>query len=119
MSGEYRVGDPLASPALEELRRFVSASKSSAEDLEEFERELHSRVMAVEASLMGEHLEHLDVDTEFVEVEGETYRRKMKHKTEYCGLSGTFEVERTLFVPRGGGRAIVPLELLAGVVEGH
>jgi hypothetical protein len=47
------------------------------------------------------------------------YRRKARHRKSYCGAAGEFSVERYIYVPRGGGRAVCPLELRAGMVENY
>jgi hypothetical protein len=118
----YESHDPFSSPAFQALRDFVQETNQGSPvegGLEEFERELHLRTMALEADLVRRHLERFDLDVEEVRVEGETFRWKMKSKQEYCGLSGSFQVERSLYVPRSkGGRAVCPLELRAGIVEG-
>jgi hypothetical protein len=122
MNAGYQGSDPFSSPAFHSLREFVLESgrvEKGTGDLEEFERELHSRVMAVEADLVGRHLTLYDLDVPEVQVEGQLFRRKDKYKKPYCGLAGTFEIERTLYVPRSkGGKAICPLEMRAGIVEG-
>jgi len=122
MSAEYKVHDPFSSPAFQSLREFVleSARTEKGEgDLEEFERELHRRMSAFEADLVGRHLRRYDLDVEEVRFEGQLFRRKDRYKKQYCGVAGAFEIERTLYVPRSsGGKAICPLELRAGIVEG-
>lgn len=121
MSTRYASDDPFSSPEFQRLREFITGSQERNQEggLEEFEWELHQRVMAFEADLVRRHVERYDLDVEEVQVEGEAFRWKMKCKQQYCGLSGNFEVERSLYVPRSrGGRAICPLELRTGIVEG-
>jgi hypothetical protein len=119
---EYSSDDPFSSPAFRALRDFVLAADRralSAGRLEEIERELHERVMALEADLLRRQVAQYDLDVDEVRFDGQAFRRKMKIPKEYCGLSGTFTVERTLYVPRSRtGKAICPLELRAGIVEG-
>ena len=122
MKTGYAAQDPFSSPHFQSLREFVLERNAGTQEdggLEDFERELHRRVMAFEADLVRRQVERFDLDVEEIRVEGERYRWKMKSKQEYCGLSGTFEVERSLYVPRSKtARAICPLELRAGIVEG-
>lgn len=122
MCAAYSSRDPFASPAFDELRKFVLEAAKAAgggDNFEDFERELHRRVMALEADLVGQQLARYEVNAPEIEVNGQIYRQKMQSAQEYCGLSGTFVLKRNLFVPReGGGRAVCPLELNAGVVEG-
>lgn len=123
MSPEYQGQDPFSSPAFQSLREFVMESarvRKGEGGLEEFERELHRRMMAIEADLVGRQVARYDLDVQEVRFEGQLFRRKDKYKQQYCGLAGTFEIERTLYVPRlRGGKAICPLELRAGIVEGY
>ena len=123
MKTRYASDDPFSSPVFQSLRDFLGESwRGTPEEgrLEEFERELHQRVMAFEADLVRRHVERFDLDAPEVKVEGEVFRWKMKSKKEYCGLSGTFEILRSLYVPRSRvGKAMCPLELRAGMVEGE
>jgi hypothetical protein len=122
MGTEYQGQDPFSSSAFQSLRAFLAESAAGKHDrsLEEFERELHKRMMACEADIVGHHLVRYDVDVEEATFEGQVYRRKMKDEQEYCGLAGTFKVDRWIYVPRTGpGKAICPLELIAGIVEGY
>lgn len=120
MPARYQSRDPLATPAFTALREFLASSTkgSGEDDFEDFERELHGHMMAFETEAVGARLESYDVHDDEIEVEGQLFRRKMKSKQQYSGLAGTFEIERNLYVPRGGGKAIVPLDLRAGMIEG-
>ena len=123
MTTEYQTTDPLATAAFESLREFLIESRSRCSQelgrYEHFEREVHRRIMACEAEAAGAYLKRYEVEAEEIEVEGQSFGRKMKSEQEYCGLAGTFVVERTLFVPHEReGKAICPLELRAGIVEG-
>jgi hypothetical protein len=123
MPAEYPNSDPFASQTFNLLRDFVLEAQRVGVDacggFEHFERELHQRMMAIEADLVAQQLAHYDVEAEEVEVHGEPFRFKMKWKEQYCGLAGTFSVERSLYVPRRrAGKAICPLEIRAGIVEG-
>lgn len=123
MATEYQTTDPFATPAFESLREFLMESRSrpwpEVGKYEHFERELHRRLMACEAEAAGAALKRYDLDADEIEVDGQCFRRKMKSEQEYCGLAGTFVVERTLFVPHEReGRAICPVELRAGIIEG-
>ncbi len=121
MQSGYQQSDPFASAAFDSLRSFVQENqeRGAEVDFEEFERELRERMCACEAELVGEQLQQYDVDEEQIEIEGEVFRRKDRHRRTYCGLAGEFSVDRCIYVPRGGGRAVCPLELRAGIVENH
>lgn len=123
MGASYQVNDVFASESFEQLRSFVTRELESPVEgtgsLESFERELRRRLQALEAQAMKEYVSRYDMDAERIEVGGEKFRRKGRAQKEYHALSGTFVLERTLYVPCGSaGRAIVPLELRAGMVEG-
>ena len=63
-------------------------------------------------------LEHLDVDVASVEIAGRCHRRVLR-STETCTSAvGTVKAKRTLY-RCGRGRAVVPMELRAGIVEGY
>lgn len=120
MCAKYHESDPFASASFEALRQFILESRQEPSgSFEDYERELHRRVQAWEAEVVGEQLAGYDVDAPQIEFEGQAFRNKMKSVKEYHCLSGTFEIERTLYVSAtGGGKAICPLEFRAGIVEG-
>ena len=119
MSRSYQDRHALSSPALESLFDFVRDCRRRGADVSfsEFERDLRERMSAVEREIVAEQLACYDVDSDRIRVSGSTFRRKGRAKRRYCALSGEFEVHRNTYVPTGGGRAICPLELRAGVVE--
>ena len=123
MSAEYQSNPVIASESIGELRRFVTRELESpvekSGDFESFERELRHRMQALEAEIVRERLARYDMTADEIEIAGDRFRRKGRFKKEYHGLSGSFEVERSLYVPCGsGGRSIVPLEIRAGIIEG-
>lgn len=90
------------------------------EDFENVERELHEGVMAWEAELVAACVSRYDESAPEVEVNEVVHRRKGEFPKEYCGLAGKFQLTRALYVPRDGeGKAVCPLELRAGMVEGY
>lgn len=121
MNSEYQESDPLTSAALESLKLFVLENRERGADVnfEKFEQELRTRMSKLEAEIVGKQLEQYDVSYEEVEIEGQVFRLKERHKKTYCGLAGEFTVFRSTYVPRGGGRAVCPMELKAGIVENH
>ena len=125
MSATYQVADPFSSDAFKSLEAFVGKTLESpvggagSEEFQKFEGELHEVMASFEAEIVGRRLQQYDVDADEIEVHGDLFRRKDQYEKEYHGLTGTFTVNRTLYVPRsGGGKAIVPLEYRAGIVEG-
>lgn len=90
------------------------------ESFEDFEKRLHEQLQDVERELLSEELARADVDAPAVIVEGTTYRRALRSTETYMTAAGPVTVERTLYKDRTdeGGRAIVPMELGAGIMGG-
>jgi hypothetical protein len=125
MPASYQTRDWLSSSsALKFLDEFLQEQSdmpadAGGESFEQFEQELHKRMMALEALIAAKHLERYDVDAAEIDVFGETFRRKDSYEKTYAGLAGEFVVKRNIYVPlRGKGKSIVPLDLRAGIVEG-
>ena len=107
--------------AVERLCERVDAFRTRSlvgEDFEAVERELHGEFIAAEREVLGELLEGLDIDAPAVEIEQRRYHRVLDSTESYTTAVGTVSVRRTLY-RSGRGRAVVPMELRAGIVEGH
>lgn len=112
------------SPTLQRLGQFVREHAQQwtqgTPDFEQFERELHEQVMALERELVAEELARYDVTTEQVAVEGVTYRQTLTSPETYLSAAGPVTVTRHLYRPAGrGSKSICPLELRAGIIAGH
>jgi hypothetical protein len=85
-----------------------------------FERELHARVQSYERELLAEVMSRADIDAEAITADGVTYRRVLRAAETYETAAGEVRVMRTLYKDRTdeAERAIVPMELRLGVVEG-
>lgn len=109
--------------ALDELRLFMrerQAAKAAVTDFESFEREAHRRFATAEAEFVAEELARLDMDAPAVEVDGVPHRRVLRCSQTYMTAAGPVSIERTLYSTRQDGeRAVCPMELRAGVVEGY
>lgn len=90
------------------------------ETFEAFEERLHRQLREVERELLGEDLGRSDVDAEGILVEGTGYRRVLRAEETYMTAAGPVRVERTLYKDRTdeAERALVPMELKAGIVGG-
>ena len=68
------------SPASQRLREFLRARQQAWQEgipeFEQFERELHEQVMALEREWVAEELARYDVQAERIEVGGESYHGK-------------------------------------------
>jgi hypothetical protein len=114
----------LENPAIQRLGQFVRAQHTQWDggvpDLEQYERELHKRMMDIECELLGEELERYDVSAEQIEVKGDIYRPILTLTETYLSGAGPITVERHLYRPAGrGSKSICPLELRAGIVAGY
>lgn len=108
--------------ALQRLSSFVDEQRRRREgvrDLEAFERELRSVLMAVEMELVGEELAKHDVDVPLVVIHGVAHRRKLRCEQTYLTAAGPVRVTRTLYSTGQGDPASCPMELGAGIVEGR
>ncbi|MEZ4439259.1 MAG: hypothetical protein R3B72_09230 [Polyangiaceae bacterium] len=109
---------------LEKLRRILEDApmrqRLSKETFEAFETRLHENLQEIERELLAEELARADVDVEAISVHGTTFRRVLRAKETYMTAAGPVRVERTLYKDRSdeGERAIVPMELNAGIVGG-
>ena len=90
----------------------------AGEDFERVERELHERFVEAEREVLGQLLESLDVDMPSVELGGRRCHRVLRSTETYTTAVGTVRAKRTLY-RCGRERAVVPMELRAGIVEGH
>ena len=107
--------------ALERLCTHVGAFRTRSlvgEDFERVERELHERFVAAECEVLGQLLESLDVDVPSVQIGQRRFHRVLHSTESYTTAVGTVTARRTLY-RCGRERAVVPMELRAGIVEGH
>jgi hypothetical protein len=119
----------LHSPALQRISEYIKirrekwakqACLSEANDLEDFEQELHMRIMALERELVSEEISRYDVMTEEILVGDKTYRRGVSSSETYLTAAGRITVERHLYVgtdPKE--KSICPLELRSGIIAGY
>ena len=104
-------------PSVSALQRFLSSERPSEGTFEAFEQELSVLIRRVECEVKEEELSRYDVDAEVIVVAGVELRRCLeKEPKTYLSSSGPVTVGRNLFRPAGGGKAICPLDLLAGMV---
>ena len=110
-----------AAGALARLCEHVDGFRTRALGDEVFwrvQRELHERFVEAEREVLGELLERLDVDVPSVEIGERRYHRVLNSTESYTTAVGPVKVRRMLY-RCGRERAVVPMELRAGIVEGH
>ena len=89
------------------------------EDLESFEREIHTRFAAAEAEVVGEELARFDVDLPVVSIDGVPHRQVLRWEETYMTIAGPVRVPRSLYSTRQDGeQAVAAMEVRAGVVAG-
>ncbi len=109
---------------LEKLRRFLEdhrvKGKTGPRSFEEFEREVHARMMEAERDVIAAEMARLDVDADAIEIDGRVHRRVLRQSQTYMTTAGEVVVERTLYKDRtdGEGVCVSPMELSIGVVGG-
>ena len=107
--------------ALQRLVEQVSALGArpmAQEGFEGFEREAHELFAEAEREVLGEALERLDADLAHVEIERQRHHRVLDSAHRYTTAVGGVQAGRTLY-RCAGERAVSPMELRAGIVEGH
>jgi hypothetical protein len=114
----------LPSPALQRLGQFILEHRQQwaggTPDFEQFERDLHEMVMALECELISEELARYDVVAHEIEVGGTLYRPALTSPEVYLSAAGPVKVTRHLYRPAGrSSKSICPLELQAGIIAGH
>jgi hypothetical protein len=107
---------------MDQLHDFLRQRRAAHEpvaDLETFEQELHRLFVAAEREALGHELARFDLDVPALEVDGERYHRVLRCATTYTSAVGPVRVERSLYRQgHGSGRAVCPLDLRAGIIEG-
>ena len=81
---------------------------------------MHSLFATAEAEVVGHEVERFDIDLPFVTVDGIVHQRVLRCEDTYFCASGPVQVMRSLYSTRKESeRAICPMELQAGLVEGR
>lgn len=116
---------PASDEALARLQSFLEDRRMRRDDKPEsfadFEKSLHARLMDLERELVAEEMARADIDAGAIVVDGVTYRRVLRCFETYFTAAGPVRIEHTLFKDRTdeAGRAISPLDLRLGIVEGR
>ena len=101
--------------AVSKLEQFLlerRGARQPVDDLQEFERELHSLFATAEAEVVGHEVERFDIDLPFVTVDGIVHQRVLRCEDTYFCASGPVQVMRSLYSTRKESeRAICPMEL--------
>ena len=125
----YRIPAPMALPRTATIWTRFSATwgrncadspsaHRRSKTFERFEGELHQIMAVAERALLAHELEQLDVDRPAVTIAGQRHHRVLRSTATYTSAVGPVSVLRTLY-RTGCEPAVVPLELRAGIIEGH
>jgi hypothetical protein len=110
------------SHAMDQLQGFLRRRRETCEpveDLERFEQDLHRLFVAAEREALGHELARFDLDVPQAEIAGKRYDQVLRCETTYNSAAGPVRVARSLYRSSDGGRALCPLELHAGIIEGY
>ena len=89
--------------AVAKLEQFLlerRGARQPVDDLEEFERELHSLFATAEAEVVGHEVKRFDIDLPFVTVDGIVHQRVLRCEDTYFCASGPVQVMRSLYSTR-------------------
>lgn len=100
------------------IKGVFSRSEMEGMGLEKFERELRGAFAEAERDVVAEKLAQYDVDVPKLVIDGISYRRVLRAESTYTCAAGEVQVMRSLY-RHEAEPAIVPLELNAGIIEGH
>jgi hypothetical protein len=110
------------SPAMDQLHDFLRWRREPGEpvaDFEHCEQDLHRLFVAAEREALGHELARVDLDVPQVEIDGTRYDRVLRCETTYTSAAGPVRIARSLYRSPSGGRAICPVDLRAGMIEGY
>jgi len=110
-----------AKRALERLRERLDAlceRPPGDSSFEALERDIHALFVEAEREVLAEALERLDVSLPFALIDGRRHHRVLEGTETYTAAVGPVTVRRTLY-RHERSRAVVPMELRAGIIEGH
>jgi len=96
----------------------LSEREPAGEGFESFERQVHALFTQAEREVLAQGLARLDVVVPYVVIEGRKHVRVLRASETYTSAVGPVTVTRTLY-RAGKDKAVAPLELRAGIVEGH
>ena len=108
-------------PAIDLLQKKLTLLRQSNKPIQHFEdheNEIHSLFVQAEREILAEELQELDINEASIEVNGVVYHQALRSYQTYQSAVGPVRVLRSLY-RNSRDKCIVPLELKAGVVEGH
>ncbi len=111
--------DTTAMDQLQDVLRQRRAAPEPVEHLETCAQELPRLFVAAEREALSRALARFALDVPTIEVAGERDHRVLRCATTYNRAAGPVRVERSLYRhTHDSGRAVCPLELRAGLLEG-
>ena len=107
--------------AMDELQDFLRQRREAhapVANLDTFEQELHQRFLAAEREALGHELARFDLDVPVLAMDGERYHRVLRCATTSTSAVGPVRVTRRLYRHPQDERAVCPLALRSGMIEG-
>jgi hypothetical protein len=107
---------------MDQLQDFLRRRRQApelVEDLDPVEQEWHRLFVAAEREALGRELSRFDQNVPQIKIDGERYDQVLRCEMTYNSAAGPVRVERRLYRHPHGRRAICPLELRAGMIEGY
>lgn len=110
--------------AQRQLTTYLAQIKEKKDDpgFEAHEAVIVRLVNALGQAALFEALSQYDINTDKINIDGQTYRQTHTAPKEYQTAFGPVEIERSVYTNRkkdGDGKSVVPLELQAGIIEGY
>lgn len=117
-SPSFLASDSAAMDQLQDCLGRRRQAAGPADDFDQIEPEGHRLFVAAEREAIGREVSRFDRDVPQMEIDGARYDRVLRCETTSKSAAGPVRVERSLSRPPSGRRAIGPLELSAGMIEG-
>ncbi|HKZ19418.1 MAG TPA: hypothetical protein VJQ57_04845, partial [Acidimicrobiia bacterium] len=122
-SSHTSLAEPKLEGSMARLQEFLASRRSAVrpvEDLEAFERQLHTLFAAAECEALAQEIARFDVNGPVVLIDGTAHRQMLRCEETYFASAGPVRVERSLYSTRQAGeKTICPMELRAGLIEGR
>lgn len=110
---------PKSQARLEEVLARRRAATKPVADIEAFGQVLHALFSASETEVVGDDLARFDINAPVVGIDGVPHHQVLRSGETYRSAEGSVRIERSLYSTRPGGeRALCPMELRRGMVEG-
>lgn len=107
--------------SVKNLQQYVNSflEQHKKGNFSEVEKEIHTMVMEIEKEALETCLSEYDIDVPAISVSGEVYKKVVRCEKDYQSAAGVLRVSRSLYRKYSSTQTICPMELEAGIIEGH